>query len=223
MSHGRRPRTRRLAGVWLTALLLAFAGALFGVALREFEFSQLNRSYDDVVDELAPVMVGPATVQLRTPSHTLQIHRHAARLVKGTAEGLGAALTLEVSGRGSIEADVSMGSVRTQLNDELTLPRQEISVVGRVSIASGEEGYVIRTLELPASVTVRIESRLARQLFLLCRPMGLVLVNMDCEALEDSLSNVSVPLPAAGSAYVLPYDELTAEERVAFERFLDAP
>ncbi|REJ74614.1 MAG: hypothetical protein DWQ36_16020 [Acidobacteria bacterium] len=210
------------------SVLAAAGGAAAALAQRSsvqverFEFSRLDRSYDSIVDELAPVQVGPATVLLRSPSHRLDLHGHQVELVRGSAgDGLGAVLTLDVSGSGLLEADVSLGTVRSQLADELVLPRQEIRVVGRISVARGEEGYLVRPLELPEQIEVRIESRLARQLFVICRPMTLVLVNMDCVELERSLSRIRVPLPAAGDAYLLPYAEVSEAERLAFERFLD--
>lgn len=115
-----------------------------------------------------------------------------------------------------------MGSVSTQLEDELALPAQGLTLKGRVGITPVEGGFSIEVLELPRSVRVRIESRLARQLFTLCRPMALVLVSLDCELLEDSLTNIEVPMPEPGSTYLLPREELSDAEVSALAAYLKA-
>ena len=202
-------------------LLAGLAAAPVSAQLREFRFTKLNRSYDSIVEELAPVSVGPATVRLSTPQHELRLQSHSVELIRGSASGFGAVLRLTVSGSGLIDADVSMGSVQTRISDRLTLPEQSLSVVGRVSVAPDESGYLVRVLQLQEDVEVAIESQLARQLSALCRPMGLVLVNLDCVSLERSLTRIRVPLPQDEAAYTLPYDELTSEERLRFDQFID--
>ena len=216
---------RGVLSLSLLGCLLILAGLASPVAAEEreaFVFSRLNRTYQEFVTDLAPIEVGPATVQLRTPRHRLDLHEHTARLVHAPdGSGLLATVDLSLSGSGLIEADVQLGSIESRLEDELTLPRQALRLEGRVSVARSDGGYVVRTLTLPETITVQIESRLAKQLFAICRPMALVLVSMDCVALENALTRIVVPLPAAGEGYVLGFEEMTPEEQARFERFLD--
>lgn len=210
------------AALLALALCLGLCAPAAGRSGESFQFTPLNRTYTEFATELAPVTVGPALVELSSPDHTLVVHSHLATLRPAGAGLWDAILTLTFSGAGELVADVSMGRIRQQLRDQLTAPRQSVTVEARLSIAAGETGYLVRVLDLrPEVVAVEIDSRLARRLFVLCRPMGLVLVGLECRALEQSLSRVEVALPAAGEAYELPYAELTAEERAAFDRYLD--
>jgi hypothetical protein len=51
--------------------------------------------------------------------------------------------------------------------------------------------------------------------------MALVLVSLDCVALEQALSVVTVPLPEPGAEYLLPFAEVEADERARFDAYLD--
>lgn len=207
----------RTAAGWLVAA--GFAGMLLAGAGIDLSFRRLDRTYEAIVDQLAPIELGPAKVSLRSPQHSLRVLSHLARL---TPDGDGHRVALEVSfeGSGRVEADVVMGAVASQLADDLVIPRQTLRLEGRVGIARGEGGYVVTALELPATTSVRIQSRLAGRLVGLCRPMALVLVSLDCGALEQALSVVSVPLPEPGTAYLLPDIEIEADERARFDAYL---
>ena len=50
--------------------------------------------------------------------------------------------------------------------------------------------------------------------------MALVLVSLDCVVLEESLTNLEVPLPEPGESYLLPREELTQKEIAALEQYL---
>ncbi|HVS14415.1 MAG TPA: hypothetical protein VMV46_10840 [Thermoanaerobaculia bacterium] len=205
------------------AVLLALVPLAAGVARAEsFTFERLNRVYEGVVDELAPVEMGPALVQLRSPEHALTIRRHLADLAPTSDGDHRIRLELAFSGWGRLEADVTLGTVTSRLNDDVVVPAQSVVLDGRARVARTEGGYLITPTELPRAVNVRIESRLARRLFSLCRPMGLVLVNLDCAALEAALSSIDVPLPDPGQAYLLPDAELTDADRERLDGYLAA-
>ncbi len=205
----------------LLACAAAFAlAASAAVAEETFVFQKLNREYTEFVQDLAPVNVGAARVLLSSPQHSITLIRNHTVLHPAPEGGHFATVDLRLGGTGTLNAQVEMGSVSTTLTDQLALPAQGLVLKGRVAITREPEGLWIRVLELPQSVTVRIESRLARQLFTLCRPMALVLVSLDCVVLEESLTNLEVPLPEPGESYLLPLEELTAKEAAALEQYL---
>jgi hypothetical protein len=203
-------------------LLLLFAFLLPGAAAgsTSFTFERLNRTFEGVVDRLAPVQVGPAQVVLRSPEHAFTLRRHVARLTPGAAGEHAVELEIDFSGWGQIEADVTMGTLSTRLTDRVVAPGQSLAISASARIERTEGGYLVTPTAVPPSVTVRIESQLARRLFSLCRPMGLVLVNLDCLALESALSTIDVPLPAPGESYLLPDAELTELEREGLDLYL---
>ncbi len=195
---------------------IGFAAA----AVSEFSFHRLNRTYEAFLTDLTPIEIGPATVKLRSPDHTLTLASNRASLAKAGDGSYDARLQIEFSGHGTIIADVTLGTLQTQIQDELTVPLQALELRSRVTVTVSPEGYTILPLELPSSVPVRIESRVAQRLFAICRPMALVLVSLDCALLERSLTLLDVPLPPAGEGYWLPAEELEPEERLRFESFL---
>lgn len=185
-----------------------------------FVFEKLNREYSEFVQELAPIEVGGANVLLSSPQHSITLIRNRTVLHPAPEGGFLTTVELRLGGYGKLNAQVEMGSMATQLDDELALPAQGLTLKGRVDITEAAEGFWIRVLELPESVRVRIESRLAGKLFNLCRPMALVLVSLDCDLLEDSLTNIEVPLPEPGETYLLPREELTEAEAQALSAFI---
>ena len=210
------------------AALRVFAGLLTILSLlpssavlaEDFSFGALNRNYTNLVSVLDPIEVGPATVVVRSPEHVLHLVSHSAQLAPAAAGGIDALLTVEIQGSGQIDADISMTGLNTTVHDALVVPRQTIEVRGRLSVATDEQAYVIRALELQPTIQIRIQSELATRLFKICRPMGLVLVALDCRELERSLTDLEVPLPT-DRAFYLEFAELSADERARLDRFLD--
>lgn len=188
--------------------------------VRTVSFERLNRVYEELIDELSLIQIGPADVALRSPAHSLTISRHAATLTAGDDGVFEAELELEISGSGQIAADVVIGSLESQLTQELVVPAQTLRLEGAIAIRRDDEGYWIRTERMPATTQVRIESELGTQLFTVCRQMALVLVSLDCEAIERAVTLISVPLPEAGEEYLIALEDTTAEERRDFDRFL---
>jgi hypothetical protein len=214
-----RRSSRRLALAWIVLAGVGFA-AVAGPGI-ELSFRRLDRTYQSIVEQLAPIEIGPAHVSLRSPDHSLRILRHLARLTPDGTGGHRVALEVTFEGQGRVEADVVMGAVASQLADDLVIPEQTLALEGRVSIARDPEGYRVTALELPETATVQIQSRLAGRLVGLCRPMALVLVSLDCAALELALSSVAVPMPEPGAEYLLPAAEVEPDERALFDAYLD--
>ncbi len=188
--------------------------------VRTVSFERLNRVYEQLIDDLSLIQIGPAEVALRSPAHSLTVSRHAATLVAGDDGVFGTELELEIAGSGQIAADVVIGSLESQLTQELVVPAQTLRLEGAIAIRRDEEGYWIRTERMPATTQVRIESKLGTQLFTVCRQMALVLVSLDCEAIERAVTLISVPLPEAGGEYLIALEDTTPEERRDFDRFL---
>ncbi len=210
----------------LLSLVLALAAAASAPAqengARTFSFERLNRVYEQLIDDLSVIRIGPAEVALRSPEHALTVVRHEATLVPGDDGAFETELELEIEGDGRISADVVIGSLESQLTQELVVPRQTLRLEGEIAIRRDEEGYRIRTERMPATTQVRIESELATQLFTVCRQMALVLVSLDCEAIERAVTLIAVPLPEAGAEYLIALADTTPEERRELDRFLRA-
>ena len=211
-----------LAVLALVALLLLTgpAAAQEEPGARVVSFERLNRVYEHLIDDLVPVRIGPAEVMLRSPEHSLTVTHHAATLSPVHDGVFEAALELEIAGSGRIDADVTIGSLESRLSQELTVPRQTLYLEGLVTVRRGEEGYWITTERMPETAQVRIESELGTQLFTVCRQMALVLVSLDCDAIERAVTLILVPLPEAGGEYLIALDDATPEEREEFDRFL---
>ncbi len=187
---------------------------------RVVSFERLNRVYEHLIDDLAPMRIGPAEVMLRSPEHAVTVIRHAATL-RPVGDGVfEAGVELEIAGSGRIDAEVAIGSLESRLSQELTVPRQTLHLEGAVTVRRGEEGYWIVAERMPDAVQVRIESELGTQLFTVCRQMALVLVSLDCAAIERAVTLIRAPLPEAGGEYLIGMEDTTEEERRNFDRFL---
>jgi hypothetical protein len=191
-----------------------------GQAGAELEFARLNRTYSQFVAQLQPVVLGPVEVLLQSPQHELQILRHHA-WIRPAGEGIHTVrVDLELSGSGTINAVLRMAGLEGKLDDTLTLPRQTLRMDGRIRLERSEVGYEIALVEAPSTVEVQIQSQLAGRLVPVCRQMALVLVTFDCAALETALSRIQVPLPKPGAEFLLPIEEVTAEEAQMLDRYL---
>lgn len=219
---GGRPRAAHLVLVLAVCApaLTQQALAQDEASVRTVSFERLNRVYEELIDDLSLIRIGPAEVALRSPAHSLTVSRHAATLTAGDDGVFETELELEIAGSGQIAADVLIGSLESQLTQELVVPAQTLRLEGAIAIRRDEEGYWIRTERMPATTQVRIESELGTQLFTVCRQMALVLVSLDCEAIERAVTLISVALPEAGAEYLIALDDTTLEERRDLDRFL---
>ena len=213
--------TIRLAVASLVlALPAASAPAQDATEDRVVSFERLNRVYEGLIDDLTPVQIGPAEILLRSPEHSLTVSRHEATLRPGDDGVFETTLQLELAGSGRIDADITIGSLESRLSQELTVPRQTLHLEGAIKVRRSSEGYWITTVRMPEAARVRIESELGTQLFSVCRQMALVLVSLDCDAIERAVTLIHAPLPEAGGEYLIAMEDTTAEERRDFDRFL---
>jgi len=210
--------SRLAAAALLLAPALAEPPAASGA---DFEFQKLNRTYSEFVEDLAPVVLGPVEVRLRSPRHVLDLAGHHASLEPAGDGTHRIRVAIELSGHGTIDAVLRAAGLEGKLEDELVLPLQTLRMEGRIRLLRGPGGYTITLVEGPEQVEVRIESQLAGRLVPLCRQMALVLVRFDCLALEDALSRVQVPIPPPGTEFLLPIEEITEDERRRLDAYLE--
>jgi hypothetical protein len=219
-------KTRALAVVLAPALLL-WGGVAPGQGAAvpgELRFERFNRGYDQVAPEILPIEEGPVTVRLSSPRNSLTVRNHAVRLEPGAGNSYTADLRIEFSGKGWLVADVDVSGVSTRLQDEVKVPPQELEMQGRIRLRKVRGGYEVTPEQLPHSVSVRIESGIGRSLVDLCDGVSALplapLGDVDCTALERSLSRAVVPLPAAGESFLLEDADLTASERRQLDGYL---
>jgi len=186
-----------------------------------FTFTPCNRTYQRLGAELAPVTQGAMTIAVRSPANRLDLLAHRLDLTP-LADGTHRAhFVAEFSGTGELVADVGVGGVVSQLEDTVTVPRQQTVVDGRVRLARDGQGYEITPVELPEAVEVRIESRLAGRFGTLCDSLSLLPGTMlDCGALRAGLSRARVPMPDPGETYLLPAECLNASLRQRLDAYL---
>lgn len=215
---------RRLALTTLLACAVAAAATAaetIAPASKDFSLPKLNRTYKDLVSDFAPIQQGPMTLTLSSPTQTVVLKNNRAKLTAREDGTYDAAMSLEFLGKGWLTGDIEMAGQGTRLQDELIVPQQTLDIAGRVRIKATETGYSITTLTLPAELGLTVKSGIAARFVTWCDRLSLVpFSNLDCTGLERSMSEVKVPLPPAGETYVLPYEELGAEERQALDEFL---
>ncbi len=109
----------------------------------------------------------------------------------------------------------------SEIDDNIELPLQEIEIAGRVEIVKEENGYRVTAIETPSHVEIQVESDMAGQLGLLCRGFAvLAMGNVDCEAVDQAMSVIKVPLPEPGEEFFIAEDDLTDAERDQIEDYL---
>ena len=200
-----------------------FAATMAAEEVRVLHFDRLDRTYTSFVQDLAPIELGKVHIDLASPEHSITLESHSARLQPLGGGSYRAAVEIDFHGGGLLEADLLIGAIDSHLSDELTLPRQVITLEGKIRIDSRSEGYHITLLESDQKeVVVRIQSKLAGRVVPLCHQLALVLVHLGCDALEEALSIVRVPMPPPGEVYFLFRDELTEAEAEVLDAFLAA-
>lgn len=190
---------------------------------RDFQFKELNHPYKDVLPPLAPVTQGPLTIQLRSPHQTLDLidnEVHAHPNGDGTHQLF---VDLEIAGRGELIADMSLAGMKQTLHDQVELPRQRKRIVATVRIHPTTDGYEITTVRLPTEVSVAIRSGVGDRIIRWCNRMAMIpFFAIDCDGLTQSLQTAVIPVPPPGGTYLLPGDQLSAEERGQIDAYLAA-
>ena len=106
------------------------------IAHLEVSFSAFNHGYSVPGATMAPVVQGALTVRLSSPENALVVKSNQLRL---DALGDGtqrAEWTVEFHGRGKLNADFDFAGAPGRFEDEVVIPPQTRTVVGRVRLAA---------------------------------------------------------------------------------------
>lgn len=204
-------------------LLLAAALPALGADPRTevLELDRLERTYENLAPDMAPVESGPVTILLSSPQHRLDLTD--ARLAL-TPVGDGShqiLLDLEFSGAGTVIADFSMNETGSRLADNLIVPAQRRTVSARVRFERTETAFLVTTEELQPTFEVEIESRVGRQLVTACRPLAMLgLLRISCDGLEQSISSAVIPMPEVGETYVVEVEQISPEIAAQLDAYL---
>ena len=211
------------AHLWLVALL----GVSPGSASEPVTFThsltsdRVDGLHEDLEIEISPIELGPLVIRLSTPSYSFEVLEHQLQLGP-VGQGVEAGrVTARFRGKAYLVAELGVGDVTSELDDNIELPLQEIDLGGRFELAREGDGYRVTTLETPSHLEVEIESDLAGQLDLLCRGFAVMAMgNIDCDALERVLTKVKLPLPETGRQYFISSSDLTPFELQQVEGYL---
>ena len=175
----------------------------------------------DLAADLAPIEVGPVTVTLTSPSHSIEVLEHQLLIGFGESGADTARVKARYQGKAKLIAELEIGGVASEIEDEIELPLQETEIAGLIEIARDGDGYRVTVLEAPEHVEIQIESNLAGQLGMLCRGFAVLSMgNVDCEAVDQAMSRLRVPLPEPGEEYLVAREALTEGELEQLESYL---
>lgn len=189
-----------------------------------FEMPRLNQVYGDVVREVLPIRQGPVVVRLEFLDHSIELKDHRLEVLHNLDENsFDFRVVATVQGEAEVKSSLEIAGVPANLQDQVRLPLQSISVSGTTEIRRDQEGYWISPQELPPFVEVEIESRLARKMVSLCKGLAFLPgMGSACEGLKQSLAFIRLPLPEPGETYLVPLSRLTEAELRKFDRYLTA-
>jgi hypothetical protein len=204
-------------------LILALPAALPAAATAEtLELERLNRTYTDVVGELAPLVYDPLVVRLASSSQTVIVRGHRIDLTPVGGGRFRASVEVELSGKGNLIADLQLaGGTPQRMTDEVVLPLQKLVIDAVVSLARGQGGYVVVAHELPKALRVDIRSRLVGDILQSCSGLALLTLGaLDCAPVTDALERPSLPLPGPGAELWLADAELTDADRAQIDALI---
>ena len=182
---------------------------------------RVNGVHSDLESDLAPIEVGPVKVVLTSPTHTLEVFEHELSLGPGKDGADAASLRVRYQGQAYLVAELEVAGMTSDIDDNIELPLQETEIAGLVEIAKEGDGYRVTALEAPSHVEIQVESDLAGQLGMLCRGFALLAMgNVDCEAVDQAMSVIRVPLPEPGEEFFIAGEDLTELEREQIESYL---
>lgn len=184
-----------------------------------FEFDSYNREYVNLRPGASWETSGPLEVRMRSPAHRLRVFDHRLDLRRRGDGTYDSRIRVRFSGDGDIVAEVGMGSAVQRLEDHVHAPDQEVEVLARLGFREVEAGYEIEAIELPPSVTVRIESELGTRMVTICQT-AFAFLGIRCGTVEAMFSRAAVPLPDSGGLYFLSSERLSRAERLRLSRFL---
>ena len=222
----RREISVRRAAKW-TALAIALTIAVAPLLPESVEYThtltsdRVNGVHQDLDVDISPIELGPVVIRLSTPTYRLEVFEHELQL-GAMGEGVDAGrVRARFSGEAHLVAELGLGDVTSEIDDNIELPLQEIDLGGRVELVREGDGYQVTTIETPSHVEIQMESDLAGSLELLCKGFAVMAMgNIDCDSLDQLLSRIKVPLPETGRQFFVASSDLTAHERQQIEDYL---
>ena len=182
---------------------------------------RVNGVHSDLETDLTPIQIGPVTVALTSPSHALEVIEHELKLGAAEDGADRAGLRARFQGQAHLVAELEVGGMTSEIDDHVELPLQEIEIAGLIEIAREGDGYRVTVLEAPSQVEILVESDLAGRLGLLCQGFAILAMgSVDCEAVDQAMSVLKVPLPEPGEEFFVASEELTDQERDQIEGYL---
>lgn len=213
------PDVRRLSPL----LGLLAAALLAAEPIQHVELPRLNQTYRDLAPEVLPVESAGLRVTLRSESNQLTVRSHGLEIEPLPTGDYRMTARASVLGKALVTAIVEAAGVPGEIEDEILLLPQEVVVEGRARVRRVDAGYEVTPLELPATVELAIQSRLAAQVVSMCDTLSILVAGMECAGFERSLSVVRLPLPEAGTPQVVDAGYLTDEERRRIDAALGLP
>lgn len=207
--------------ILLAAGWAALVGAQQKIYTHVLKSDRVDGVHRDLAADLAPIEIGPVTVVLTSPTHSLEVFEHELSLGPAAEGASAASLKARYQGQAHLVAELEVGGMTSELDDQIELPLQETEIAGVVEIARSEGGYRVKALEAPSHVEIEVESDLAGRLGLLCRGFAvLAMGNVDCEAVDQAMSRLRVPLPEPGEEFFIAAGDLTERERTQIDQYL---
>ena len=203
----------------LALLLLPALPALAETA----EISAANGTYSQLGAQIEPIIQGPFTIAVASPQHQLKVHANRLDLQKGPGLTVDARFEVELEGFGDLIADVSgPNDSRSHFEERVTARRQRVRVAASMRLQKVPQGY-LWTLLTPLTPTIDfvVESGLSAKLVGTCKALQVLplLAIFDCGALERALTTLKVPMPKAGTQWLVSPERLTASEKSFLDRF----
>ncbi len=205
---------------FLPILLVLLAAPLAAQPAAEIEIGFMNGLYTDLDQGIAPVRRGGMTIHVSSPEHRLTVHGNRLRLAGTEDDTVEALLEVDFEGEGKIVAELESGAARQRFDDQVAAPRQTVTVTGEARLEKVEDGYLMTVVGGDETVELVIHSGMGDRLVGLCRLFErLPFIPINCAGIETALSVVTVPLPRPGEQFLVPAEQLTAEEKAFFDRY----
>jgi len=214
----------RIAAAVATAAVTLTLAVPVEAAPTELQLSKLNRVYQDLAGEMAPIDVPPVRIRLASPTQTIVVRENRIDLEPLGDGRFGGRVTLDLLGKGDLLVDLDLAGQTQHLEDEVLLPRQTLVVDGVARIARSAGGYRIVPEKLPPELRLEIRSRLINQVLDLCAGAAILSLGaLDCGGLRENLERPRIPLTGVAQGLFLADGDLTDAERSTLDRLLAVP
>lgn len=206
-------------------LFCAFLLLPLAAVAETIEIRAANGTYSQLGAQLQPIVQGPFTITVASPRHEIKVHANRLDLQKARDPlTVDARFEVELEGFGDLIADVvGPNDTRSHFEERVTARRQRIRVAASMRLQRVPQGYMWTLVEsYSPSIDFVIESGLSSKLVATCQVLELLPIVgvIDCDALEKALTTIKVPMPAAGTQWLVVPEKLTENEKKFLDRFV---